>query len=161
MDDPATSHTAMTVEALGWVRSSRTAPIDDAWDSETCQIELNLDLVREDATAGLDAFSHLEVIYRFHATPESAAERGARHPRGNADWPLVGILAQRAKNRPNRLGVTCCRLIAVRGATLEVSGLDAMDGTPVLDIKPYMKEFGPRGAVTQPDWSHELMKDYW
>jgi tRNA-Thr(GGU) m(6)t(6)A37 methyltransferase TsaA len=159
MDDPPAA--AMTVEALGWVRSSRNAPIDDGWDSETSYIDLDLDVLDEDAAAGLGAFSHIEVIYRFHATSESAAVRGARHPRGNMDWPLVGILAQRAKNRPNRLGVTCCRLVAVRGCTLEVSGLDAMDGTPVLDIKPYMSEFGPRGAVTQPDWSHELMKDYW
>jgi tRNA-Thr(GGU) m(6)t(6)A37 methyltransferase TsaA len=151
----------LTVSPIGWVRSSRTQPIDDDWDRESSTIELNLDLVTEDATAGLDGFSHVEVIYQFHGIAESAAVLGARHPRGNADWPLVGILAQRAKNRPNRLGVTCCRLIAVRGSTLEVSGLDAMDGTPVLDIKPWMAEFGPRGPVTQPEWSHELMKDYW
>jgi tRNA-Thr(GGU) m(6)t(6)A37 methyltransferase TsaA len=158
MGDPAGP---MTVEALGWVRSTRTAPIDDDWDSESSYIDLNLDLLQTNAADGLDAFSHIEVIYRFHVTPESAQVRGARHPRGNADWPVVGILAQRARNRPNRLGVTCCRLIAVRGETLEVSGLDALDGTPVLDIKPYMSEFGPRGAVTQPGWSRELMMDYW
>jgi tRNA-Thr(GGU) m(6)t(6)A37 methyltransferase TsaA len=157
MDDAA----PMTVTPIGWVRSTRADPIDDAWDSETSYIELDLDVVRDDATAGLGAFSHLEVVYLFHAAPESAIERGARRPRGNPDWPLVGILAQRAKNRPNRLGVCCCRLLEVRGSTLAVSGLDAIDGTPVLDVKPYLAEFGPRGAIRQPDWSHELMKDYW
>jgi tRNA (adenine37-N6)-methyltransferase len=151
----------MTVEAIGWVRSSRATPIDDAWDRETSYLDLDLDRLHEDATAGLQAFSHIEVVYRFHLGEEAAAERGARRPRGNPDWPMVGILAQRAKNRPNRLGVTCCRLIGVRGATIAVSGLDAVDGTPVLDIKPYLAEFGPRGEVFQPAWSHELMKDYW
>ena len=157
----AHSTQAMTVAPIGWVRSSRIQPVDDAWDRESSTIELNPDLVDQDAALGLDGFSHLEVVYRFHLVAESEAVRGARRPRGNADWPLVGILAQRAKNRPNRLGVTCCRLIAVRGASIEVAGLDAIAGTPVLDIKPYLAEFGPRGEVTQPAWSTELMKDYW
>ena len=76
------------------------------------------------------------------------ADDGARHPRNRRDGPLVGILAQRGKNRPNRLGLTTC-------------GIDAIDGTPVLDIKPVMAEFLPRGDVRQPDWSRELMSGYW
>lgn len=157
----ADSVAEMTVEAIGWVRSSRREPVDDGWDGETSTIELDSARVGEAATAGLAGFSHIEVVYRFHAVTEAATVSGARHPRGNAEWPLVGILAQRAKNRPNRLGVTCCRLLAVRGLRLDVAGLDAIDGTPVLDVKPYLAEFGPRGPVTQPDWSRELMKDYW
>jgi tRNA (Thr-GGU) A37 N-methylase len=86
---------------------------------------------------------------------------GARHPRGNTAWPNVGILAQRAKNRPNRIGVTVCRLLSVDGLRLTVAALDAIDGTPVLDVKPYMAEFGPRGMVRQPAWSSELMSGYW
>jgi len=74
---------------------------------------------------------------------------------------MVGIFAQRGKNRPNRIGVTTCRLIGVRGRVLTVAGLDAIDGTPVLDIKPYLAEFGPRGDVHQPDWTRQLMRHYW
>jgi tRNA (Thr-GGU) A37 N-methylase len=85
----------------------------------------------------------------------------ARHPRGNKDWPEVGIFAQRAKDRPNRLGVTVCQVLSIEESTIRVSGLDAIDGTPVVDIKPWMAEFGPRGQVVQPEWSSELMKDYW
>jgi tRNA (Thr-GGU) A37 N-methylase len=85
----------------------------------------------------------------------------SRHPRGNPDWPEVGILAQRAKDRPNRIGLCTCELVAVDGASIVVRGLDAIDGTPVLDVKPYMEEFGPRGAVHQPEWSRELMREYW
>jgi tRNA (Thr-GGU) A37 N-methylase len=92
---------------------------------------------------------------------EGEIERGARHPRGRKDWPKVGILAQRAKNRPNRIGITTCRLLSVSGLTLEVQGLDAIDGTPVLDIKPHMSGFNPRGEVSEPAWSLELMDRYW
>jgi tRNA (Thr-GGU) A37 N-methylase len=87
--------------------------------------------------------------------------RMSRHPRGNKEWPEVGIFAQRAKDRPNRLGVTVCQILKVDGASLYLKGLDAIDGTPVVDIKPWMSEFGPRGEVHQPQWSSELMADYW
>ena len=82
-------------------------------------------------------------------------------PRSNPAWPEVGIFAQRAKNRPNRLGLSTCDLVAVEGSTIRVRGLDAIDGTPVLDIKPFMTEFGPRGSVRQPAWSRELMAEYY
>jgi tRNA (Thr-GGU) A37 N-methylase len=93
--------------------------------------------------------------------PAEKIERGARHPRGRDDWPLTGILAQRGKNRPNRLGVTVCRILSIEGSRLTVEGLDAIDGTPVIDIKPVMREFLPRGEVRQPEWVSELMAAYW
>jgi tRNA (adenine37-N6)-methyltransferase len=86
---------------------------------------------------------------------------GARHPRGNTNWPVVGIFAQRGKNRPNRLGATMVRVLAVEGRTIRVAGLDAIDGTPVVDIKPVIGEFLPRGEIRQPRWATELMKTYW
>ena len=86
---------------------------------------------------------------------------GARHPRGRQEWPLVGIFAQRAKARPNRIGVSTCRLLGVTGRTIRVADLDAIDGTPVLDIKPYVAEMGPRTTVVEPEWIKELMTDYW
>src|SRR5439155_16048582 len=114
-----------------------------------------------DALIGLDAFSHVEVVFHFHAFPEAGIEAGSRHPRGRADWPRVGIFAQRSKNRPNRLGVTICRLRRVDGIAIEVEGLDAIDGTPVLDIKPWISGFGPRGEQCEPDWARALMAAYW
>jgi len=114
----------------------------------------------EQALMALDTFSHIEVIYRLHRVPADEIERGARHPRGRTDWPQVGILSQRAKARPNLIGVTRCRLLMVDGRTLRVRGLDAVNGTPVLDIKPWLAEFGPIGEVVQPAWSHEVMRDY-
>lgn len=110
---------------------------------------------------GLDAFSHVEVVYVFDRVDPQSVQTASRHPRGNADWPRVGIFAQRAKGRPNRLGVTVCQLLGVDGLTLSVRSLDAIDGTPVLDVKPYMIDFAPRGEVREPAWSRELMTDYW
>ena len=110
---------------------------------------------------GLDAFSHIEVVFFFHCVPEDKIESGARHPRNREDWPRVGIFAQRGKNRPNRIGLTTCRIVSVSGCDLEVEGLDAIDGTPVLDIKPVMTGFVPRGEVREPDWAREIMAGYW
>lgn len=146
---------------IGTVRNERTEAIDDDWDRVDSSIQLDLELLGADATAGLRDFSHVEVVYVFDRVDPEGVVRESRHPRGNADWPKVGILAQRAKNRPNRIGITVCELMAVRpGGVVEVRGLDAIDGTPVLDVKPWMDEFAPIGATRQPEWSRELMRDY-
>jgi len=88
-------------------------------------------------------------------------ETSARHPRNNPYWPKVGIFAQRGKNRPNQIGATICRLLKVEGRSLYLEGLDAVDATPVLDVKPWVAEFAPRGSTCQPSWITELMKGYW
>jgi len=150
-----------TVTPIGRVRSPRDEAIDDDWAAVTATIALDADVIGPEAALGLDEFSHLEVVFLFDRVDPATVTSGARHPRGNPECPRVGILAQRAKNRPNRIGVTTCALLAVDGLTLTVAGLDAIDGTQVLDIKPYMAEFGPRGELRQPAWSRELMKDYW
>jgi len=153
----------MTIELtpIGRVIAARATAVDDDWDRIEAAIELDPEQFGPDALEGLDAFSHLEVIYHFHAADRDAVARGARRPRGRADWPLVGIFAQRGKDRPNHLGLTICRVLKIEGLRIEVQGLDAIDGTPVLDLKPVMREFLPRGEVRQPAWSTELMRGYW
>ncbi len=151
----------MELTQIGVVRSTRSAVADDDWDRETSQLVLDAETFGEDALYGLDGFSHLEVVYHLHEVPEDRIERGARRPRNNPDWPVVGIFAQRGKNRPNRIATTVSRIVAVEGTVVTVAGLDAIDGTPIVDIKPWMAEFGPRGAVHQPAWSTELMAGYW
>jgi tRNA-Thr(GGU) m(6)t(6)A37 methyltransferase TsaA len=142
------------------VRGGRISPTDDGWDDERCVLELDARF-GPDSLAGLEAFSHLEVVFVFDRVDEAKIETGARHPRERADWPLVGIFAQRGRTRPNRLGVSRCRLLRVEGTRVHVQGLDAIDGTPVVDIKPYLREFGPRGEVVQPPWATELMAGYY
>lgn len=146
---------------IGWVHGGRSAVEDDAWGSVTARIELDPGQFSADAIAGLTAFSHVEVLFLFDQVDPAAVCTGSRHPRGRLDWPRIGIFAQRAKDRPNRIGSTVCDLIRTDGLVVEVRGLDAVDGTPVLDIKPYLPGFGPRGPVDQPAWAEELMQDYW
>jgi len=134
---------------------------DDEWGASRARIVLDAARFGPDALAGLADFSHAEIVFLFDRVSADRIEYGARHPRGREDWPLAGIFAQRGKNRPNRLGVTVCRIIGVEGLALEVEGLDAIDGTPVIDIKPVMREFLPRGDLHQPEWAGELMAGYW
>ena len=152
---------SITVTPIGYVQSSRSEMSDDHWDAETASIVLDGDAFGPDALLELDSFSHIEVVYFFDQVDPAKIETGARHPRNNAEWPLVGIFAQRGKNRPNRLGVTVCQVLAVNGLTIEVRGLDAIDGTPVIDIKPVMSAFAPRGEIREPAWAGELMREYW
>lgn len=151
----------ITMHPIGRVRAARSEAVDDAWDSVESRIELDPAQFGPDATLGLDQFSHVEVIFHFDRAAADAVNTGARHPRGRADWPKTGIFAQRGKDRPNRIGVTACRLLSVDGLSLRLRGLDAIDGTPVLDIKPVMKGFLPRGDIREPHWAVELMRDYW
>jgi len=151
----------LNIDPIGRVVGGRDEPTDDNWGSIEATILLDGALLDPDATLCLEEFSHLEVVYLFHLVDEADVTRGARRPRGNPDFPQVGILAQRGKGRPNRMGVSRCELVEVDGFKLRVRGLDAVDGTPVLDIKPFMVEFAPRGPVYQPEWASELMRHYW
>jgi tRNA (adenine37-N6)-methyltransferase len=150
----------ISVRPIGQVANNRRDLDGDRWGGAVSTIVLDPRCVDLEAVRGLDEFSHVEVVFHLHRIEEGAVERGARRPRENPAWPTVGILAQRAAARPNRLGVTRCRLLAVDGLQLTVSQLDAVDGTPVLDVKPHFEEFSPRGPVRQPAWTREVMRGY-
>jgi tRNA-Thr(GGU) m(6)t(6)A37 methyltransferase TsaA len=160
MDVATTPESRWSVSAIGYVSTPRAEAIDDGWGDEISTITLRQPM-QVSSLLGITEFSHIEVIYLFHGVEPKSVHRGSRVPRSNPAWPVVGILAQRAKDRPNRLGLATCELLDVSGRTIRVRGLDAIDGTPVLDIKPYMVEFGPRSPVRQPQWSHELMANYY
>jgi tRNA-Thr(GGU) m(6)t(6)A37 methyltransferase TsaA len=149
-----------TVEPIGTVHATRTDPVDDLWGGQESRIVI-VDSLPAEALFGLASFSHVEVLFPFHQVTLDNITQGARHPRNNPNWPAVGIFAQRGKNRPNRIGSTICRVLGVEGRVLTVLELDAIDGTPVLDIKPVMSEFLPREALRQPACVSELMRDYW
>ena|SRR5665213_294406 len=148
------------ITPIGIVHNARTEVEDDNWGNVISIIELDSNRFSEEAVKGLDTFSHIEVVFYMDRVPIENVHMGCRHPRNRKDWPSVGVFAQRVKSRPNLLGVSRCRLITVQGLALTVEGLDAIDGTPVIDIKPYLNEFGPRGPVTEPQWATELMKNY-
>jgi len=149
----------VTMVPIGMVASPRSALVDDDWGEVEATITLHAPY-SERSLVGLDQFSHVEVLFLFDRVDPTSVHTGVRVPRANPRWPEVGIFAQRGKDRPNRIGLCTCQLVTVDGPRLTVRGLDAVDGTPVLDLKPYLAEFGPRGPVVQPQWAHELMARY-
>lgn len=150
---------SLTLTPVATVHNSRTTPVDDNWSAIISEITL-ADGIPDEALEGIEAFSHLEIIYSFNQVAADAIVY-AGHPRGNKAWPLTGIFAQRKKDRPNTLGLCTVELLAHNGRTLTVKHLDAIDGTPVLDIKPVFKEFQPQGKLRQPGWVAQLMAQYW
>lgn len=145
---------------IGHVAATRVDATDDYWGGSRSSIVLE-ESYDPSALDGVEEFSHVEILFLFDRVDPDSVVCGARHPRNNKDWPAIGIFAQRGKKRPNRIGSTVCRVVGREGSRLDVSELDAIDGTPVLDIKPVMQEFLPREDVKQPGWSRELMAEYW
>jgi len=150
----------ISLSPIGYVKGGRTINADDQWgDVESCIVlEARFD---PECLMGLDAFSHALIVYQFDRVQPEKIETSARHPRNNKEWPRVGIFSQRGKNRPNQLGVSTCRILKVDALTVHVKGLDALDGTPVLDIKPVFREFQVPEPIQQPDWAAEIMRSYW
>ncbi len=148
-----------SMAAIGHVEGGREQPDDDNWGDSHAAVVLAPHIPAE-ALTGLDTFSHAEIIFVFDRLLGKKPAM-ARRPRDNPDWPVTGIFAQPGSNRPNHIGVTRCRIIGVSGNRLDLEGLDAIHGTPVLDIKPVIAEFLPRGALHQPDWATALMAGYW
>lgn len=152
----------MKIELLpiAWIKNKRLTNTDDFWGNTISEIILAPEISAE-AIDGIDDFSHLEIIFYFHECNPAKINYKSRHPRNNPDWPKVGIFAQRGKNRPNHLGLSIVKLIEKKERALIVSGLDAIDGTPVLDIKPVMTGFLPQESIREPSWPNELMRNYW
>jgi tRNA-Thr(GGU) m(6)t(6)A37 methyltransferase TsaA len=147
------------LKEIATVKNKRTTLIDDNWLDIISEIELAAHIPTK-AFDHIEDFSHLEIIYSFnHVKPNDIVYSG--RPRGNPDYPKVGIFGQRKKDRPNTLGLCTVELLEHTGRTLKVKYLDALDGTPVLDIKPVLKEFMAKSEIKQPAWSIDLMKNYW
>ncbi len=141
------------------VKNSRTTPIDDNWEEVIAEIEL-AESIPTEAFENISDFSHLEIIYYFNRVVSKDIVFSGR-PRGNPKYPIIGILGQRRKDRPNRIGLCTVQLLEHRCRTIKVKYLDAIDGTPVLDIKPVFREYQPKGEIKQPIWVEDLMKKYW
>lgn len=149
----------ITLTPIGFVATERKDVRDDYWGGTETRITLS-ETIGADALKGLEDFSHVEILFFMNQVEVGKIVTGSRHPRGNQAWPEAGIFAQRAKNRPNRIGATLCPVIRIEGNSLIVANLDAIDGTPVIDIKPVFREFLPSTEVRQPEWATQLMADY-
>lgn len=146
------------IRPIGFVVNERTEKSDTNWSSIESRIELTTEF-NSDALEGIELFSHLEILFYFDKSEKEF--KGSEYPRGNTKYPKVGIFAQRKKDRPNHIGATIVNLIKKEGNSLIVANLDAIHGTPILDIKPVFNEYLPKGELSQPSWTKELMENYW
>ncbi|CAM3200042.1 SAM-dependent methyltransferase [Stackebrandtia soli] len=149
----------VTLRPIGVVSGGRDDWHEDDWGSVEAAIVLDSEQFAPDATTGLHEFSHVEVVFLFDRVDPSRIRSEPRPARGDNRFPPVGVFAHRGPFRPNRIGVTRCRLLDVTGLHLRVQGLDALAGSPVLDVKPCHVEF-ETGPISQPSWTSQLMADY-
>ena len=143
---------------IATVRNGRTSTADSGWGA----VESTIELCPEFAAGlqGLDQFSHALVLFYMHLDPDREPATLTRRPRGRADMPLLGVFAQRGRMRPNTVGITAVEIVRVEPARVTVRGLDAIDGTPVLDLKPYVPVFDRVDQPRVPEWVDRLMKGY-
>jgi tRNA (adenine37-N6)-methyltransferase len=148
------------LSVIGRVRNGRVSTDDADWGA----VESRLELAPEFAPGltGLDQFSHAIVVFYMPDDPdgESAPERWTRRPRGRADMPEVGVFAQRGRMRPNPIGITVVPVLRLEPGVAVVRGLDAIDGTPILDVKPYVPVFDRPDDPRVPEWIERLMQGY-
>lgn len=147
----------ITMRPVGYVKSSVTRRKDTSWGGETADIVMEEEFAA--GLTGLEDFSHALIIYHLNEARYDREQHLQRRPQNREDMPLAGIFAQRGKDRPNAIGVTAVEIVAVADGALTVRGLDAIDGTPVLDVKPYYPAYDKREASV-PEWVTRLMAHY-
>ena len=138
------------VQPIGYVKNSLGRRPYNKWRDTESELIINEEY--REALNRLDEFSHIEVIFYLHEVDKEFRTR--IHPTGNLEYPLMGAFATRTPNRPSRIALTTCKLLSVEGNILRVKGLDAYDGSPVLDIKPYSGKHVENLKV--PQWIHRV-----
>ena len=145
------------MKPIGVVRNEVANRKDVSWGNEVSSIVLEEQYAS--GLEGLESFSHAIILFYLDQAKFDREKHLQRRPRNREDMPLVGIFAQRGKDRPNRIGITSVEIVSVSDNLLAVKGLDAVDGTPVLDIKPYYPVYDQKDASV-PAWVDRLMEHY-
>ena len=153
MSQPGRNRNAMVLEPIAMVKNDVKEVGRHDWDKVISQLVFRPDF--EDALEGLKEFSHIIVLFVFHLSPSGESAAHKIHPQMRQDLPLVGVFATRSPVRPNPLGMAVVELRGHIKNILVVTGLDALDGTPIVDVKPYL----PGDSIAKikvPDWIHKL-----
>ncbi|MFC2066127.1 tRNA (N6-threonylcarbamoyladenosine(37)-N6)-methyltransferase TrmO [Chloroflexota bacterium] len=143
---------SMTLRAIGIVRNAVKQPPEPGYNWQDVVSEILIDARLTEALDGLDEFSHIIVLYWLHQAAATGQLPNKIHPRGNQKLPLVGRFATRSPHRPNPVGKTTVKLRQRQGNVLKVEGLDAIDGTPIIDIKPYIPGYDSATNTQVPKW---------
>ena len=142
---------------IGEVKSPVTEAVDMNWGAVISEIVLKPEFAP--GLLGLGDFSHAMILTFLHEAKYVPEVHLRRHPQEREDMPFLGIFAQRARHRPNRIGVTACEIVEVTEGSVKVRALDAINGTPVIDVKPYVPVYDRKDA-TIPEWMENMMKGY-
>ncbi len=148
---------AIAMEPIGYVCSDVEQRKDAAWGGD-----LSVIVLEEEYAGGLEGiedFSHAIIIFHLDKAEFIPEKHLRRRAQNREDMPLRGIFAQRGKDRPNTIGLTAVEIVSADDRSLTVKGLDAINGTPVLDIKPYYPAYDKRDASV-PEWVERLMEHY-
>ena len=151
--------TGFKVHPIGRVKCAVNEMSQGGWAK--IESEIHLDARYAQGLQGLEGYSHVIVVFFLdRAQGFDAARQLLRRPRGMEDMHEVGVFAQRTKYRPNPIGITAVKLLGIAGNVIKVRGLDALDDTPVLDVKPYMPPFDRVEDVQMPPWVAHVMDGY-
>ena len=145
-------------QPIGIVKSPVTKMSQGNWGSIIS--EIHLDELFKPGLKGLENFSHIMVVFFMNYASFIPSKHLHRHPKGNKEILEIGVFAQRTKYRPNPIGVSSVKLISIDDNKITVKGLDALDGTPVLDLKPYMPMFDRVENAIIPDWVKKFEEGY-
>ncbi len=148
----------LTLQPIGFVRNAVTGAVDEDWGKVISTIELDESL--KAGLQGIEDWSHVVVIFYMHETAFDPERHLLRRPRGRDDMPEVGIFAQRARYHPNNIGISAVRIVDHGEGFIRVKGLDAINNTPVLDIKPYAPVYDGVQEPLVPGWFIRLMQGY-
>jgi len=151
--------TAMNLRAIGIVRNEVKQPVREGWEKVVSDIVVDSSLT--EALDGLEEFSHIIVLYWMHQLATTGEPPTKVRPRGRRELPLVGLFATRSPHRPNPVGKATVRLLQRQGNILRVQGLDAIDGTPVIDIKPYIPGYDSAPDAKVPPWITKLQDEHY
>jgi len=146
--------TGINLKAIGTVRNEVKQPGRQDWEKVVSDIVVDSRLT--EALDGLEEFSHIIVLYWMHQVATTGELPTKIHPKGRQELPLVGLFATRSPHRPNPVGKTTVKLLQRQGNILRVEGLDAIDGTPVIDIKPYLPGYDSAANAKVPPWITKL-----
>jgi len=143
------------LKPIGIVRNGVREPRMEGWEGLLSDIIIRKNLT--DALDGIEGYSHVIVLFHLHKVPDEQRGRTQCHPRGDPRYPLQGVFATRTQNRPNPVGISVVKLVKRRRNVLRVRGLDAINATPVLDIKPYIPNYDVPPDARVPDWVSQAL----
>ena len=176
-DSKNETHSSLMLRPVGVIKSKIKEPFLTAGDDgikmqkqsddaiaeyHKTRLEMSEIVIHEkwmDLLDGIEAYSHLVVLYWAHRIPEQSRALTRVHPMGRKKFPLVGIFCTCSPARPNPILMSVVRLCVRKENVLTVTGLDAVDGSPVVDIKPYVKAFYPQQEITIPEWMTRLLQE--